>query len=501
MPPSGQEQRERGLNPCRLLVPVIPLAVAAALSYAALGVGPGSFVMVDDDYVYNWHQVATFRAAGLEGGYYTIDERPAPCARFRFGPHGPAFPALLGALTRPTGWPLGAGALVNLALLSAGLLAFVLLVRPARGPSLWIAGVVATAFPLWVRPPMCDQECLHYAFAMVAAGLLAVRLDRGPRAWGATAALGAVIVAASLFRFTWSPLLLPWAFLATEGRSRPFRAFVLGLAALAAAGSVALFRWWGAPTWDYLSYSLLEHMARNARILGSMVLTERVGQWTTHLHLWQLLQVAGLLALTGAVALRRPPSGADAEGAPTRLEAAVHLANVGAVLLATWTYYETGGPKGYRILAPHLLLSLLCLARLPWRRPLRALLVGALLLIPSAIGHYRAAGRELAAPETRARVEAFGRAIEGRVVYRPGADPWENTLLVDSALYRGELQAVPPGTGLSTTRDWSKVTPRSRYLLLAREDLPVVERVRMVRVLAETDLGLVCENLGPATPR
>ena len=61
-----------------LVVSVIPALVAGLMIASNPGAEILDYTPQWSDEVYNWHQVATFRAVGFDGGYYTSNERPAP---------------------------------------------------------------------------------------------------------------------------------------------------------------------------------------------------------------------------------------------------------------------------------------------------------------------------------------------------------------------------------------------------------------------------------------
>jgi hypothetical protein len=66
----------------------------------------------------------------------------------------------------------------------------------------------------------------------------------------------------------------------------------------------------------------------------------------------------------------------------------------------------------------------------------------------------------------RRSLRRFEEAVGGRLLYRPDASPWCNTLLTTQ--YPPDFVAVPPGIGITVARSGDRVPrpPRSRYLLL-----------------------------------
>jgi hypothetical protein len=81
-----------------------PVLAAALLVLATPDVTPNRFYPFKVDEMRYWHQIATFRAVGFNGGYYTIDEQPAPASFSHFHTKGPLFPMLYGTIACFVGW-------------------------------------------------------------------------------------------------------------------------------------------------------------------------------------------------------------------------------------------------------------------------------------------------------------------------------------------------------------------------------------------------------------
>src|SRR5467141_2945707 len=79
---------------------------------------------VINDAIDYWLEAQAFRYAGFHGGYFTIDERPAPWSFSHFGSHGPLFPMIHGTLGRLFGWHPYSIPLFHLAFVTAALLFF-----------------------------------------------------------------------------------------------------------------------------------------------------------------------------------------------------------------------------------------------------------------------------------------------------------------------------------------------------------------------------------------
>src|SRR5688572_20867323 len=81
-----------------------PSLLTLALVAAFWQAGPRDFTTLWNDETVYWNEAAVFGRAGFEGGYVTVNEKPAAAAFSRFGPHGPAFAVLYGFIGRVVGW-------------------------------------------------------------------------------------------------------------------------------------------------------------------------------------------------------------------------------------------------------------------------------------------------------------------------------------------------------------------------------------------------------------
>ncbi|MFQ3566018.1 MAG: hypothetical protein SNJ59_03375 [Aggregatilineales bacterium] len=79
---------------------LLPVVMGLGLVRLNLDASLSSFIPFDSDEVVYWHQIATFRVAGFNGGQYSVDELTALAAFSHFHTHGFFHPALLGSIAR-----------------------------------------------------------------------------------------------------------------------------------------------------------------------------------------------------------------------------------------------------------------------------------------------------------------------------------------------------------------------------------------------------------------
>lgn len=499
-----------------------PAVACVLLVHALFGVGVDRFVpSLWNDQTGYWHGVAGFVAAGFDTGYNTPDERPLPWEAVRFGVNGPWLALLYGSVAKLTGWGTASSIPFNMVVLGLGLAVYGLLARLDVGRLALAAVVVLTAWPVLLYLPTASYESLEQAFAAVLAAVFARAIAHGPELGRTERWAGiAVLLAASLTRFSWA-LLLPCLLLLAY--RRPTRRQVVvalaagGVAAVALLRSVALWQPAGANSVaDRLSRvgeepvdgtrELLRLGADNLLALmlpGGRADLDPTSQTAgpgagsldiTAAQSWLILALLGLAALAIAAALGWRRARAAGALLPPR-EAAFHAVNLGGMTVASIFLYL---PFGYfRVLGAHLLLSALVLVACRRAVLLAPIVVVNLLLVPNALDHLRRWEPNFAF--VPAVVEQQRDELARYVRFTEDApSPWCNTLYLPVAAYDWRVTLVPAGFGIAYGLDEPlPARPRSRYVLSPSFDGVPAPRLTSagLRELAEVPAGRVYENV------
>jgi hypothetical protein len=467
-----------------------------------------------NDAIDYWLEAQAFAHAGFRGGYFTIDERPAPASFSHFGSHGPLFPMIHGTLGRLLGWRPYSIPVFHLLFLTAGLLLFARFVSLDRRGRVLTALTVAVFWPIVFFLPTSLQEGLHLSLAVLFATAFRILLDRREASRIVPIGLLATLAAATLVRPSWG-LLLPTALVLALGAA-PWRRRLLAAAAGMAlwAALVAAFSFTAAPfgrkEFFFVKVARLQEGASSllARCVTNAALFVQAG---TALEVRSRFLVLGLALAAGVMALRARP----------RRELVFHAYNLGSVLLAALLTYVFGQWGDYRLLSAHLLLTLLLLAS-SHDAALRRLAALALVIQLGSLGPFLTAFRGLE-PSYRydaARIDEFGVQARRALRFDARQDAWCNTLVsVNPPYFYPEMVALPPGLGVTMlfgSGEGRRPPLRSRYVLLDPEDrgrwslgAPTVTRVGADRVrvsvgdwltldlkpLASTPVGQLYENL------
>ena len=183
----------------------------------------------------------------------------------------------------------------------------------------------------------------------------------------------------------------------------------------------------------------------------------------------------------------------------------VDALNLAPLLPLVLFFYIAGNYGDYRLLSIHLLLSTLLwvASHDAWMRRLALLvLVFDLLMTPLFLAEYQR-WRPAYDGTFRHEILTFADLVAEPLAYRPGADPWCNTLGVlyeEPLAYPVELAGVPAGIGITTYFDVERPGPRKpRFLLMMPARLErLAQRARMQVLLSlETSNGpaLLCRNV------
>jgi hypothetical protein len=464
-----------------------PAAVTSALLAWKLGASMNDCLPVENDEVHYWNEIACFVHAGLASGYCVDNEQPARATWTRFGPHGPGFPLVYGLPACVVGWQPTSGPFFNTAIIAVAACVWIALTRPDAVTLAVATVLIGTFWPVVIFLPTVYQEAVHYAIALVLAGLLRRALGGS---WQWAMPFVALVIVASLIRLSWILVLIPWAVATFPGVRWPSKAFIALATVLGLAGAIWAFTVICSPYPDRLNPEI-------ARIRESPVFAF----WTLELRFergWkQLLSPAsappaGLLQRYQLVAIMVLGVGLLAWRKRPR-HAAFAAVNVLVILLANMLFFDMWGNRDYRVIAPHLLLSLLSLLTVSWRPVLPFVLANAA-FTGIVAGQFAEFHRDRTSMD-RDKIAAVREELAPLMTFTPGADGWANTLFFPVSQHSYRLLALPPGVGLTfaLTDEMNDFVPwRSRYVILPWHHAPS-PRARF-RLRAETSLGPLYVN-------
>ena len=502
------------------LILLLPALSLTGLASVYLGQSLANFHPDTSDAIMYWHQIKTFVAVGFSGGYYTVGEEAAPASFTHFYAWGPWFIALYGLIGKAVGWSLWSPMLFDVAAVTLALLGAVLLIRPNSRQLVLVLLVLLTYWPLHLQLPRAMQEPFHYAVAIMLAGIfyrVLMHEDAVPhRLLGAALVM---ILGAGLVRPTWAVLLLPLVTIVVEKRPHSrttrgsrFRQVFSGWPFLTAGAVVAgiflLSRYVAAPypnrVMSDVQLLLSSPVDGVQRLLAVTTAQGMIYLWPDFENpLWTLLryQALGIVLWMTVLAFRRP--GHDAEQVTPgrqpwrRAERLTHILNLGLIVLLVLMLWRVGFWMDYRVVAPHVLLSLLLLAACGRTRVVAVAVLAGLLVTPSFLADYKEEARRQFTDD-RARIDAFAEQTAGTLVYQPQSDPWCNTILLPQrTAFLPESLAIPAGIGLSFDFDISSRSElKSGYVMVDDKNREILTGAFDLQFVSTTAIGDLYRNAG-----
>jgi hypothetical protein len=486
------------LAPTLLCVASLPLVVIILVRWL-FGMPLSAFRPVLSDEVYYWHEALTFARAGLQGGYYTLEEVTNPSGFTPFGPHGAGFVMLYGTVAKFFEWHRHSVLLLNLVVIATGAWVWAAFARVSTA-KLWLSVVLLATFwqmVFWASTGM--QESFHHAGALIMAALFARALSPAPGTW-LTATGAAILVLFSLVRPTWIVLMPLWMLVTMRESSRRRLIAAVGVSLVVGAVMLLIFNRTVAPYSRGFSFvemfnrspgnpSVVENLMFNLN--RTVTFSEYDDLEILHrLQYWSFM----LATLVAAVALWRRRRWHSPAVTPLAVATTTMAALLGLMLLL----YSLTNWAEHRVLSAFLLFAALLTLAAPGRVPV--LLVTALVVSNLAsAGTFRRvfeAKRQEQFVWDRRGVNALEEVLTTHgVIYRKGDSRWCNTLL--TAQEPPHLIAVPAGIGISVVResDQMSVPPHSRYLLLDESALVHFKRPLRVQPLATLPYGTLYLNL------
>ncbi len=459
-----------------IAVMLTPIIVGYGLIRVYEGATFLDFTPTSSDEIYYWHQIATFGKAGFNGGYYSVSEVPARAEFSHFYAWGIVMPVLHGTAAKLFGWYLFSMPIVNMLLLTAATGLFIYTIRPDKKQLLLLGAVLATFNATILYLPTSKAQIFYQTLALILASgfyLLFTRPKRLPRFF--LPVFVAFITLISFTRITWMMFLFPAFFLASEQKtlraaglalikSLPF--MVVALLALNLSAPYPNFR---SEFFSALRVSvsdalqlLQEHIALNL----SEINNGGPHEISLRYQVFFLLIVWGW-AILGPLVRRRKRRKLSDEQKERLWETGFHLFNLGGILILLFLIHDIFAERGFRIMAPHLLLSLSLLIALKHRWLVVMMVASMILLLPSILPVYEEWSTQHFSPDHRQSVLDWGERLEDVIVYNPDTpNAWCNSLLHTYQYFSNPeiLLAVDKAVGLSWLYH-SYLPYKSRYLL------------------------------------
>jgi hypothetical protein len=484
-----------------LLVAAIPALISAWLLSTQPAGDIRHYAPQWSDEIYNWHQVATFRAVGFEGGYYTAYEKPAPLSFTHFYNHGPVYPVLLGMLARTIDWRLYSTPILNVVIVTLAIVFSTLVTRPGISQLLFLGLTLATFWPLHLYMVTDMRLAFFSALAIVLAVFFCRTISDPNRASPFFLVIfGALIVLAAISKVTWSFLFFPF-FLHIRQRLHLNFLQAVAISCVLVLASFLLYNQLAAPYPNFAGY-LLRAFGRSF-VDGVILLSEHA--WFSlgdffdpdHRLLWLMLRLQMLVSVFWAGFLLWRHRDVQEYSR----ECSVVIASSGSLIVLTILLYDVSDWRDFRLFAPALLLSMLIFIDRRRLFLVGVLLTGNLAVLPDFIAAHETIFTQGRFSENRDRLNEFVQQISPVIQFDDQKDGWGNTILVQRRVAIDPLViGIPEGIGIS----WFKSAEglprvRSRYAILDPHSYQILSRRTKLEFVERTVLGDLYVNRTPET--
>ncbi len=445
-----------------------------------------------NDTFYYWRQIYTFSQVGFQGGYYTAFEVSSPAEYSHFYLYGPWYAAFYGTLGRLLGWYAHTGILFNMLLISGSLSFWVWWHRHSRRHLLWAGALSLMLPPILFYMTTNMQESLQYSLILLISIPMCILLrQRHNTARTTLWVLGILSFITAVLRPTWLGLFV-LLFMFYSERITLRHWFVTGLRVLPFAALIGLIvRQHSASYGGFLFVDEANSVAAFIQnIINRIAINLRsfnAGSWMEGVQRYQVVAV-----LVSHIPRFNTP------------EALFHVINLVPPILFNFLFYIIGGGRDVRLMATHLLLSIIVMIEFKRDRLLKLLLLLQLLVLPFFLEAY-ALRWQPQFTRDQTLVKTFAEETKDVLVYDSQAtNAWCNTLLVVvksrgeglSTAFPAEVMWIDAGIGISFFIDYIPFEPpyKSRYILLDEEDKQMFGVSDDFKPLKNTVIGTLYEN-------
>ncbi len=460
-----------------VVVALLP-ALISMLLLMSRQVNLNDFTPIWSDEIFNWHQAATFRVAGFNGGYYTVYEMPPPAEFTRFYTYGPWLSIFYGLIGRVVGWQFTTYLIVNVTLFTGAMIFFCRAARLDTRQLLLTGVLLSTFWGFLVYYFTGMQESVHQTLAVLLAAVFFRAFEARERlGWGWRIGGILLIGLAGLLRISWVILFLPFLLLTLPKKWYSLLiaagiSAVLGYALLFIAGQT------GAPGNNSV-FTVLGGFERSLdegfRVVGRAIwgnIQRFLNSTKPALDLTQSVQLMVLFAGSLLVYVGWWLRPRDSRSMSTPAECLFHLYNIGTIWIAAMALYIIATWGDFRLFAAHMMLSFLLLIAHRRFSLLLVMIAISLLAITSVWQVFDVFVTEKFRPTASIAQPVWDefRQAADLIVFDPDViTPWCNTLYFSAQFFDGGLlNTVPAGIGLSFFLDVNGGSPpiRSQYLLI-----------------------------------
>jgi len=454
-----------------MLLAAIPAMELQGLLWLFFRRGLTDYLPTVGDWIYYWHEAASFAAVGINGGIYGNEETGSPASViFQKGlsfTHSIVFPAIQGTFGRIFGWHSYSPILFNIAVVA---LALLVLGFAARHNLRFLCVAVlftASSLVLVTCIGVCNQEATNAAIGITLAGLyIALLISSDERS---TRTITLVLLAFTWFccliRTDWVVAFIPVLFAPgpwLKYSRQWFKRIVLFL--FLASSSVAFYFFFFSP----YPYELFPGAQQHGMLLYSKLLSGDTAPLFNHIKAnLALLATPATYAgnpmmiicvllptfVVGLLLLKFKRMANPQQRSQCFFFVTLIATNILAIVFLFVIFYNVMFIP--RIVAPHFMLCFFVMAYfLPWHFAVLVLIFNLSTFTCSLKSFRDQLSFEYGARNafTKATLAKDAGKLNSVLNYDPGKNPWCNTLLLLSYSPGPIMQTIAPGIALQNMR-------------------------------------------------
>lgn len=483
-----------------LFVISTPVIVTYCLVTFQLEKHVSDFVPQWSDGLYNWHQINTFREAGFNGGYYTLNEKNAPSSFFRFYCHGPVFPIIIGTLSLLIGWNFNSILFINLIWLMLSVALFIICLKPDKLQLILLGLFIATFWPIHIYMASTMRQVFFDGGLIIVATLFYVITKSTNISHKHLILLLVSIAILSLLKISNAILFVPLVFIGQKKYRYSFRGSIL-------ISLLVLFVFCMITYFIYAPYQFRYSNTLQARFSqsfheGAIYLILNIKQNMFRLFnyknnpLWIVLRVQLLLSIFISCFFLWYKQRNKNDVQYWLIILFISVGTLGGTIVL----YILDAWRDYRLFAPIVLMIALLFISHKKYILVSLIIIGNIICTPVFLKNYVKLMQN-AFPSTQIveSIHTFSDQISPVLAYDKYASAWDNTLLTSSTIaQRREIMGVPPGIGISWFGSPDQLEDiKSKYLLLDTNNYLLLNKKMKLEFLVSTSIGDLYLNNKP----
>ncbi len=494
---SNHKKNDRIITLCNLIIILIPMFSTIILVNFYLNKSIFNFVPRWSDEIFYWHQIATFKVAQFNGGYYTFNEIPPPLSYMHFYAHGPVYSFLLGTIAMITGWYINSAPFFNLSFLTFSIIFFVIYNKLNYQQILFTGLLILTFWPIHLYMVSNMRVTFFISLGIIVASFFyKMLLKINQLSVMSIIIFFIIILLLSFLQITNVILLFSYFLLIRHKIGLSYKKSIF-LSVILIIFIYTINNQLIAPYPNFLSNFL--KVLPSSFFDGILLFIKHLGgnfyrlfvPNQTHFILWFVLRLQLIFILAYSCLLLHK----NITNQLILQESLFSIINSGLTFVGVLLFYDIGDWRDYRVFAPVVLMSALLFVLRQRIFVVSVLLALNLVCLPWFLPTYNQFMSDAFTLKQKiVSIEEFRAQISSIIKYKEDKNPWCNTLLTSSP-FHSYMFAIPPGIGISCFESsFNFKSIKSRYILLDKNSYENLKQKAALDFKGTTNIGNLYVN-------